>query len=51
MMTEECTQDCGTCGEECADRKEEHMDLAARPHAMSSIKTVIGIVSGKGGVG
>ena len=50
-MTEECTQDCGTCGEECADRKEEHMDLAARPHAMSSIKTVIGIVSGKGGVG
>lgn len=51
MMKEGCTEQCGTCGEECADRKEEQTDFRAAPHAMSSIKKVIGIVSGKGGVG
>ena len=50
-MKDGCTQSCGTCAEECADRKEEQTDFMARPHAMSSVKKVIGIVSGKGGVG
>ena len=51
MMKDGCTQSCGTCAEECADRKEEQADFMARLHAMSNVKKVIGIVSGKGGVG
>lgn len=50
MMKDGCTQSCGTCAEECADRKEEQADFMARLYAMSSVKKVIGIVSGKGGV-
>lgn len=50
-MKDGCTQSCGTCAEECVDRKEEQADFMARLHAMSSVKKVIGIVSGKGGVG
>lgn len=50
-MKDGCTQSCGTCAEECADRKEEQADFMARLYAMSSVKKVIGIVSGKGGVG
>ena len=50
-MKDGCTQSCGSCAEECADRKEERADFMARLHAMSNVKKVIGIVSGKGGVG
>lgn len=49
-MSETCTQSCSSCGEECADRKEP-MDFSEKPHELSSIKKVIGVVSGKGGVG
>ena len=42
----ECTHDCGSCGEDCAQR-----DMRKAPHELSKIKKVIGIVSGKGGVG
>ncbi len=42
----ECTHDCGSCGEDCARR-----DMHKAPHELSKIKKVIGIVSGKGGVG
>lgn len=42
----ECTHDCGSCGEDCAQR-----DMHKAPHELSKIKKVIGIVSGKGGVG
>ena len=42
----ECTHDCGSCGEDCAKR-----DLQKEPHELSKIKKVIGVVSGKGGVG
>ena len=45
-MSEECTHNCSTCGKNCASR-----DLREQPHSMSSVKKVIGIVSGKGGVG
>jgi len=47
-MSEECNQSCGTCGEECTDRK---VDFSEQPHELSKIKKVIGVVSGKGGVG
>ena len=50
-MSESCNQNCGSCQENCTDRKEQKTDFSEKPHEMSSIKKVIGIVSGKGGVG
>lgn len=49
-MSENCTENCGTCNEECGERKEA-FDFLAKPHEMSNIKKVIAVVSGKGGVG
>lgn len=46
-----CSNDCSSCGEECASRKTDPKDLLEPAHSMSSIKHVIGVVSGKGGVG
>ncbi len=45
----ECTHDCSSCGEKCSERTAE--SLIAPLNSMSSVKKVIGIVSGKGGVG
>ena len=50
-MSEKCDQVCESCSEDCADRKETKADFAAALHELSSIKKVIGVVSGKGGVG
>jgi ATPases involved in chromosome partitioning len=50
-MSENCQQNCNSCGEDCSERKQESVDFSAKPHELSSIKKVIGIVSGKGGVG
>lgn len=50
-MSEDCSQKCDSCGEECADRAEKRTDFTENPHELSSIKKVIGVVSGKGGVG
>lgn len=50
-MSENCNHECGSCGESCADRKEEQTDFSEKLHEMSSVKKVIGVVSGKGGVG
>ncbi len=44
-----CNGNCSSCGSDCADRKQE--SLLAKPNAKSSIKKVIAVVSGKGGVG
>lgn len=46
----ECTHDCSTCGESCASRNEPQ-SLLEKPHEQSHIRKVIGICSGKGGVG
>ena len=46
----ECTHDCSSCSQNCASR-EAPQDLHEPAHAKSSIKKVIGVVSGKGGVG
>ena len=48
-MAENCTHDCSSCSSNCASRKPE--SLLKAPHKDSKIKKVIGIVSGKGGVG
>ncbi|MBM7687210.1 Mrp/NBP35 family ATP-binding protein [Defluviitalea raffinosedens] len=50
-MSENCNQSCGSCSENCAERKEKKNHFFEKPHEMSSIKKVIGVVSGKGGVG
>ena len=44
----ECTHDCSTCGENCASRVE---DFRKNLHEGASVKKVIAVVSGKGGVG
>jgi len=46
----ECTHNCETCGENCPS-KGGAQDLHAKLNELSSVKKVIGIVSGKGGVG
>ena len=45
----DCTHDCSTCGESCSERSAESFRKAL--HEGSSVKKVIGVVSGKGGVG
>ena len=45
-MSENCTHDCSSCSAGCSSR-----DLRVPANAMSSIKRVIAVVSGKGGVG
>ncbi len=49
-MSDNCTQTCSTCGEDCGERREPQ-SLLAEPHELSRVKKVIGVVSGKGGVG
>ena len=44
----ECTHDCSTCSSDCKDRQQSFIE---QPHEGSKIKKVIGVVSGKGGVG
>jgi Mrp family chromosome partitioning ATPase len=50
-MSENCNQNCNSCSESCSSRKESKTDFHIQPHELSRIKKVIGIVSGKGGVG
>ena len=45
-----CTHDCSSCGESCSSRTEPQ-DLHEKLHDKSSVKKVIGVISGKGGVG
>lgn len=49
-MSEACSDNCKTCGKSCGERREPQ-SLLAEPNAKSNIGKVIGIVSGKGGVG
>ena len=49
---QECTHDCGSCGEDCSSRESEQaVDMKAKLNDGSSVRKVIGIISGKGGVG
>ena len=49
-MSENCTHDCSSCGENCPSRNKKP-DFSAQANAHSNVKKVIGVVSGKGGVG
>ena len=48
-MAENCTHDCSSCSENCSSRDKTSMIEPLNEN--SSVKKVIGIVSGKGGVG
>ena len=48
-MSENCTNDCSSCGKSCSSRDKK--SLIKSPHKLSDIKKVIAVVSGKGGVG
>jgi len=49
-MSENCTHDCSTCGSNCAARTAPQ-DLREKPNEYTHVKKMIGVVSGKGGVG
>ncbi|MDP4151963.1 MAG: Mrp/NBP35 family ATP-binding protein [Bacillota bacterium] len=50
-MSEECSHDCSSCESECNERTGEKTDFREKSNELSHIKKVIGVVSGKGGVG
>ena len=50
-MSENCTHNCSTCGESCSSRTAEQTSFLEPLNPASSVKNVIGVVSGKGGVG
>lgn len=47
---ENCTHDCSSCGADCPSRQDPE-SLIEPQNALSNVKKVIGVVSGKGGVG
>ncbi|HCX61982.1 Mrp/NBP35 family ATP-binding protein [Sedimentibacter sp.] len=49
-MSENCNSSCSSCNQDCSSRTEPS-EFLEKPHELSSIKKVIGVVSGKGGVG
>ena len=49
-MSESCNHDCASCKSGCAGHNAQAMHKE-KPHKLSRIKHVIGVVSGKGGVG
>ena len=49
-MSENCTHDCSSCGMDCPSRQDPQSFLE-KTNDLSHVKRVIGVVSGKGGVG
>ena len=49
-MSEECTHDCSSCGASCPSKVASE-NMYEAPNPLSNVKNVIGVVSGKGGVG
>ena len=49
-MSENCSHDCSECGNDCSERTAPQ-NLIEPLNKNSSVKKVIGVVSGKGGVG
>ena len=47
-MSEECTHNCETCSQNCSENQEPQYECL---NELSSVKKVIAVVSGKGGVG
>lgn len=50
-MSQSCNHDCGSCSTKCSEQKMDKSQFLAPLHPQSKVDKVIGIVSGKGGVG
>lgn len=50
-MSEKCDQNCESCSAKSNESTKEKTDFSEQPHERSNIKKVIGVLSGKGGVG
>jgi len=50
-MSESCNHDCENCASKCGEAGESQNSFLAPMNQLSEIKKVIGVVSGKGGVG
>lgn len=48
--SKECSHNCKECGSNCSERKEPQ-SLVEKSNTGSQVNKVIGVVSGKGGVG
>ena len=48
-MSESCTHNCSTCSSNCSSK--EKNSLMEQPNPLSSVKHIIAVMSGKGGVG
>lgn len=48
QTSENCNHNCSSCGSDCAERKESFLEAT---NEFSHVKKVIGVISGKGGVG
>ena len=48
-MSQHCNHNCSSCSADCGSRKKE--SLLKEPHKKSTVRKIIGVVSGKGGVG
>lgn len=46
-----CSGNCGSCSSDCADRKPSKEDFLVPANKFTNVKRMIGVVSGKGGVG
>ena len=46
-----CSGNCGSCGSDCSSRKPDKSSFLEPMNEYSKVKRVIGVVSGKGGVG
>ena len=46
----DCNHDCSNCSSNCGERTEKQ-SFIEKPHELTHIKKIIGVVSGKGGVG
>jgi Mrp family chromosome partitioning ATPase len=46
-----CSGNCSGCASECGDRKPSREDFLVPPNQDARIKRIVGVVSGKGGVG
>ena len=47
----DCNHDCGSCSATCGERQEDPGIKKAPMNDLSDVRKVIGVVSGKGGVG
>ncbi len=50
-MSEKCDQNCESCSARSDEGTEKKTDFIVQPHELSNVKNIIGVLSGKGGVG